>query len=514
MQDRSRIARAAPVLLGLALSATGYALAERVVPRLSDHRGFYLVTNDDRVTVPIAAHPRRALVIIVDGLRQDAARSMRAVARVRAQGRCAVTSVGLPSVSRPVYAELSSGVEQERTGVRNNDDASPARVDSIWSRARAAGMRVAYRSELAWWGELFPRGFDAATVRGAEDDLFAAPLDADLTLVHPVYVDDASHDHGARSDTTRAAVARADRELSSALDRVDFAQDLVVITADHGHRDRGGHGGPAPEVTEVLTCFGGRGVRRAGSEIRADARDLAPTLAVLLGVALPRHAATRRDPSALVAATVDPEAVGRAYLDARLEGIARARARGRAALHAITGDAGATWDSVRAWERARQLRRGLLAGAPMLLALALLLRRTLARGDRLRALAWCAALAAAHLAAYRALSGGLDASSLNRRWFFTRNVLVAACASWALGVLAHRALGGTRDALTARAGLLLALSVAANVAHIAAYGWPLGYPLPGPYLYFAPFLMTTFQLTAGLAFAALSYAAGAWRSRG
>lgn len=493
MAARSWLLRAPVVLAGLALSALGYGLAERVVPRLSDHRGFHLVTNTDEVHVPIARRPRRAVVAVIDGLRQDDARGLRAVARVRGAGRCVVTHVGLPSVSRPVYTVLSSGVEQARTGVRNNDDTRPAPVDSIWERARAAGMRVAYRSELGWWGELFPRGFDRATVGAATEDLFAAPLTEDLTLIHPVYVDDASHDHGVRDGVTRAAVARADRELSSLLDRVDLAQDLVVITADHGHRDAGGHGGPAPEVTDVLTCFGGAGVRRAAGSVRVDARDLAPALAVLLGVPLPRHAATREDPTALLDAVVDPAAVGPAYLADRRARIARSLARTQGTLMSLETQGFAA-----------QGDRAILSGVPMALGLAWLLRRAVARGDRARALGWCAGVVVAHLAVYRALSGGLDASSLNRRWFFTRNVLVAAAVSWALGVVLHRARGGGREALLARAGLLLAASVAANALHVAVYGWPLGYPLPGPYLYFAPFLTSTFQVTAGLAVAAIA----------
>jgi len=172
---------ALPVTAGLALAAVGYALAERVIPRLSDHRGFFLIAHDDRVDVPLARRPRRAVVVVVDGLRQDEARRLGSVARVRTAGRCAVADVGLPSVSRPVYAVISSGVEQARTGSRNNDTDTPLAVDSIWERARAASLRVTYRSELPWWGQLFPGGFDGATVLPTSRDLFAAPFTDDLT---------------------------------------------------------------------------------------------------------------------------------------------------------------------------------------------------------------------------------------------------------------------------------------------------------------------------------------------
>lgn len=484
-----------PVAAGIALAAAGYALAERVIPRLSDHRGFHLIAHDERVVAPLARRPRRAVVVVVDGLRQDDARRMPAVVRVRAAGRCAVTHVGLPSVSRPVYAVISSGVEQARTGSRNNDTDAPLAVDSLWERARAAGLRVTYRSELPWWGQLFPRGFDGAAVLPTSRDLFAAPFADGLTLVHPVYVDDASHDHGVGSPAQRAAVARADRELAAALDGLDLARDLVVVTADHGHRDAGGHGGPEAVVTEVLTCFGGAGVRRVAAEFRADATDLAPTLAVLLGVPVPRHAGVRRSPRATVEAVVDRAAVGAAYLDARLLGLERVARLG--------GDWAARDARAR---RPQQLRGGLalLLGA---LAVAWTLGRAMPRGERARALAWGAAVVCSYLAAYRALSGGLDATSLNRKHFFVRNVLLAAAAAYGLGALWHRCRGGPWGALTARAWGPLVAAVAANAAHVAAFGWTVGYPMPGPYLYFAPFLMTSFQVTAGVALAGFALAA-------
>lgn len=492
------------VAAGLLLGAAGYLLADHVVPRLSDHRGHYLFTNGEGTVATIARRPRRTVVAVIDGLSARDARDLPAVQRVHARGRCALTDVGLPSVSRPVYAVISSGVEQARTGVRNNDDTSPAPVDSIWGRAHAAGLRVSYRSELAWWGQLFPRAFDRATVGTARDDLFAAPFVDDLTLVHPVYVDDLSHDHGRVSPEVRAALARLNGELTRALDGLDLERDLVVITADHGHRDAGGHGGPGPEITQVVTCFAGPGVRRDRSYPHLDTRDIAPTLAVLLGVPMPRHAATRRDPEAMIRAVVDRDALGAGYYDARLAGLALARrhaAQGRAAL---TGIPNASWRDVDANDLRGQRRRMALMAVFAALAVAVATRRWLPRGERLAGLAWCASVPVLYLAIYRALSGGFDATSLNGRGFFTRNVLIASFAAYALAAIAHRVRLGGWEALSARAAVLLAITVLANAAHVVVYGWPLGYPLPPPLLYFAPFLMSTFQIAAGACLAAFS----------
>jgi len=109
----------------LAFSAVGavlaYWLGDTYVGRMSDVRGARLVAVADRVGIP-ATRPARSVVIVADGLRLDAALGMRSVARMATAGQCRATDVGMPSVSRPVYTVLSSGVEQDRTGRRNNDE--------------------------------------------------------------------------------------------------------------------------------------------------------------------------------------------------------------------------------------------------------------------------------------------------------------------------------------------------------------------------------------------------------
>ena len=50
--------------------------------------------------------------------------------------------MGTLSVSRPVYAVLPTGLEQDRTGVRNNDDTSPCAAESLWQVARRTGLTV------------------------------------------------------------------------------------------------------------------------------------------------------------------------------------------------------------------------------------------------------------------------------------------------------------------------------------------------------------------------------------
>src|SRR6185295_16428165 len=109
---------------------------------------------------------------------------------------CRTTDVGPISVSRPVYAVLSTGLEQDRTGSRNNDETSPLAAESIWQVARREGLDVRGWSGVPWWQQLFTDGFTRYEVLAPEVDLFAAAELGDLTLLHPLYVDEIGHKRG------------------------------------------------------------------------------------------------------------------------------------------------------------------------------------------------------------------------------------------------------------------------------------------------------------------------------
>lgn len=493
LSPRSRLLAAA---FGALACALGYWLGDTYLGRLSNHAGSHLIATNDTVRTPLRVRPRRTLVAVIDGLRFDAAVTLRSVARLRAAGQCFRTHVGLPTLSRPSYATLSTGLEQDRTGARTNADSRPVTAESIWEVAREAHLRVEGRSELPWWRELFPRGFDRYDLFGAYDDGFARPLDADLTLIHPVYIDEAGHQRGAASPQYAASVRRVDVELSRALDRLDLQRDLVILTADHGHRDVGGHGGAAPEITRVLTCFAGRNVARREGDLDADTRLVAPALSALLGLRLPTHLRAVEDPLDHVARILDRRAVGDDYYDDRLVAIVRARATNAAQLRAWTHGDG-TWTAFNRLLSLLQLARALGAGLAFASLLRWLSRRTLPAGQGRVTVGLLALALGVFIALYAWRTGGLDLTSLGARSRFIRSSMLCAAGSMAFFALAHRAAGGGLDLFNRRLVVALAVVVALNFMHIAAYGWPMGAPLPGPFLFFAPFLGAPLLVIAG-----------------
>jgi hypothetical protein len=111
----------------------------------------------------------------------------------------------------------------------------------------------------------------------------------DLAVLLIGVVDAAGHEHGGASPEYAIAAQTADRALARALAGVDLAQDAVIIVADHGHTDRGGHGGLEPEVVEVPLILVGKGVVPGAELGEARLADVAPTAAALLGLPAPGH---------------------------------------------------------------------------------------------------------------------------------------------------------------------------------------------------------------------------------
>lgn len=489
----------------------GYLLAEGYIDRLPSPRGDYRVAVADAVTVPAAMRPRHTVMILVDGLRADHAQTMASVARLQAAGQCRITDVGPLSVSRPVYAVLSTGLEQDRTGVRNNDRSAPIPVESIFQLTRRAGRRVYGVSELPWVQQLFPDGFDAFDVIPRSQDHFTRTEAAlgDLALFLPIYVDENAHDFGAASPQYRQAVTRADQEIERLLARMDLQRDLVVLTADHGHTDRGGHGARSPEVAQVLTCFSGLGVRRidraAASPISS--RAVAPTLTVLTGLPFPAHMRAGEDDLDALFDIVDPAVYGADYLAERRAALERFRHANRQAVAGWLGRAGeADWSELYRRQHQRQLLRGL--AVILLIALGC---RLLWRGSSWRRIA---ELATSCLLAWGllvvlwiALRGSFDFTSMNERADFIRWIMVTSLLTLTLLTALHRLRFRTFAGLGGHLLALLALIDSVNLAHIAAFGWPMGFPLPGPALLFLPFVAGSFQ--AVVAVAALG--AGLWR---
>ena len=288
----------------------------------------------DPHTRPLA---RRVFLVIIDGLRLDKSYGLPLLDALRRHGVDGQASSHYPTWSRPNYVSILAGVPPEASGVRTNHHATPVALDTLMDRVRASGMRVGTATDYDALPMLFlrprpatgppppepaePPGDDEIAALeqpllqeaavAAPDANLVSPFDdaryapwpggfaeagAALTSGHDQLVvllvgavDAAGHAHGGASPRYREAAESADRALARALARVDLAHDAVIVTADHGHTDRGGHGGLEPEVVHVPFVAAGAGIAPGTTPVDAHLIDIAPTVAALLGVPAPGH---------------------------------------------------------------------------------------------------------------------------------------------------------------------------------------------------------------------------------
>ena len=272
----------------------------------------------------------RVVLVVVDGLRVDRAEQLPVLNRLRAQGASVVSWTGEPSLSDPGWTAIVSGASPEVSGVTTNWYDGTVAVDTLFAAAKRADLTTAVAGSPGW-AELFGPALDEQVLVGdppgdapaealyrvtAEVADGAAGIlqrgDARLVVVHVPSVDLAGHRFGGASDEYAAAARRADAHLGSLLLSVDLTRDTVIVTSDHGHLDRGGHGGWEPVVKRTPLVLAGRGIRAASDLADVRQIDIAPTIAVLLGISIPAHSQGRPLVEVLDA---DPAAFGPRWIE-------------------------------------------------------------------------------------------------------------------------------------------------------------------------------------------------------
>jgi hypothetical protein len=252
---------------------------------------------------------RRVVIVLVDGLRSDVAHDtqvMPNLARYRSQWGDAILRSRAPSYSAPAYGVIFTGAWQDISdGPANNlgyDQFWPWTQDNLFAMARRAGLKTGVAG--FYWFERFitPENRSMSVFVEGEDEAAdqvvlsnaLAWLDDPayaLVLIHLDQVDHAGHDlGGGSSQAYRQAASRVDAALQQVTAKLDWSRDTLLVFSDHGHIDRGGHGGAEAVVTTQPLVMVGAGVRPWQAPAVLQQVDIAPTVAVLLGLPLPASA--------------------------------------------------------------------------------------------------------------------------------------------------------------------------------------------------------------------------------
>jgi hypothetical protein len=117
------------------------------------------------------------------------------------------------------------------------------------------------------------------------------------------------------------------------------------------------------------------------------------------------------------------------------------------------------------------------------------------------------------LLAHKWILGPFDFTATNKRYLYIERESIACAIALALQIGAHAFIKRSLSALIRDLSALVWLALAAEAAHVAAYGWPLEVPLPGAKLFFMPFIASIFVVLTAIAGALLTAVGGVRRRR-
>lgn len=217
----------------------------------------------------------------------------------------------LPSLSRPMYETLLTGLPVFRHGITNNMVVRRSESTSVFDLCRLNGLKTA-AAAYYWISELymsapFSRLGDRIQLDASgliqngiyyfEDDypdshVFAdaeflrGRSDPDFLMVHSMNIDDRGHRFTAMSKEYRFAVSAAGVMLSFCLPAWMRMGYNIVVTADHGMDGYGIHGGTTEIERNVPLYLFAAGARAGDFSHGTPVSQLAvaPLLCRLLGV--------------------------------------------------------------------------------------------------------------------------------------------------------------------------------------------------------------------------------------
>lgn len=241
----------------------------------------------------------KAVVILVDGMRPDAlAQIPQAQALMKEASYCLDARTVMPSVTLPCHMSLFHSVDPDRHGTTTNIYAPQVRpVKGLCEVLAAAGKTSAFfynwaeLCDLARPGSLTYSYFCKGSDLGYEETNNLVTGEAirhlkayepDFTFLYLGYVDMEGHRHGWMSEPYMHAIENSWENIARLMQSLP-EEYTVIVTADHGGHDRI-HGTDMPEDMTIPLMLKGTGFE-AGKEIQgAGIKDIAPTVAALLGV--------------------------------------------------------------------------------------------------------------------------------------------------------------------------------------------------------------------------------------
>jgi predicted AlkP superfamily pyrophosphatase or phosphodiesterase len=257
----------------------------------------------------------KVIFILSDGLRYDVAEACMSymgdlVDRKYASLYKVISE--LPSLSRPLYETIHTGVSPHTHGIVNNSVVRRSNMTNIFQMVSGCGGCTA-ASAYCWFSELYNRapylasedqethdarlpiqhGVFYESLDHPDEDVFSAAAMLvrrwypDYLLVHPMGMDTVGERYGAYSNQYRIQAATQDALLADYVEEWHGLGYHILVSADHGMKANGTHGGMSPAERDVplyMLLADQKGAGDTGLVIPQ--LSIAPMLCNLLGIPL------------------------------------------------------------------------------------------------------------------------------------------------------------------------------------------------------------------------------------
>jgi len=274
----------------------------RVRDSIQSHRS--VLAGQPSLSEPTSPLVQQVVLVLVGGLTYEASLDMPYLNTLRQQGLEAPCMGHFPSYSQSAWTTLLTGAGPEISDAPlvnlPPEQLGFLTVDGLFTEAERANLTTAIAG-FHWWERMVPdllvdrRFFVSSTDAEGDQQVSQAALEwlsnvpPNLLLVHFSQVDAAAQAYGTASQEYRDAVQRADSLLREIGQAISLRRNVLVVTSDHGYLANGGHGGADMEVVATPLVMVGARVQ-PGTRNQVDQSDLAPTIAALLGLAVPSAA--------------------------------------------------------------------------------------------------------------------------------------------------------------------------------------------------------------------------------
>lgn len=274
----------------------------------------------------------KVILILCDGLRYDTAiDGMGYLGHLVETKQANLYKVigELPSMSRPVYETIHTGLPAKEHGIVANHVVRTSTRPNIFSLAQKAG-KVTAASAYSWFSELYncvPYNYvldkevddNSLPIQHGrfytEDDtpdietftfgaMLAHKFSPDYLLIHLMGMDFIGETYGSDSSQYRNHAIHQDAMMAPSIETWRSMGYQIIVTSDHGMNKDKAHGGTTFELREVPFYYINSEEKQKGETKETHSQlQIAPTICKLIGLPIPE---TMKSPPIFVKSPVDP----------------------------------------------------------------------------------------------------------------------------------------------------------------------------------------------------------------